>query len=334
VLAEDGRPARESCVAFNGPAAEFAGIAAEVAASCGEGLLPRDILVAVPNGVWGSGIIDALASEGIRAVWDGEPAKVKGDPRRLDNCGNLRLATFLRLFLDPDDAASLRSWLGYGDWLLRSDAFCDLMAYARERELGITDVLDGLLKGSADSYPASLAKFSAPLEELDGLLKACRGISRPDAVTLFAQHGMALDERMTALLGPNPEQADIAHLARHAFAFEPPAEGDAVIVSPFLRCCGRRARATFITGLVNGFLPSSDAVDDFHTIDYKNRALARQRTLFEAIRATASEKAVYSFFRSDRLVSAESQGMQVTRVFIRGSERHADVAPSVFIPSY
>jgi hypothetical protein len=352
-LAIDQPPADMTCETYSDPAAEFAGVTSAVVNCLATGVLPRDILVAVPNLVWGRRIAALLAQRGVEVALDEGSLRIEGDPRRSERCGRLRLAAFFRLFLDPGDFVSLRSWLGFGDWLLRSDAFLDLMAFAQGQGLDMGTAL-AVLRGlpSAQRPFESFEKLEGPLEELDELRRACADISREDAVMLFARYGMTLDRRMVGLLGPDPDHADVRGLARHAFVAPPflggasdaadvtgdsssayPDDSDALIIAPYRRCCGRHVRVTFLTGCINGFLPSLDAVDDRYTIDHRNRALGRERQLFEAVRATASEMLVCSHFQNDRAENAEALNMQAIRLFIKGDVRYAKMAPSAFLAS-
>ncbi|MDR1082462.1 MAG: hypothetical protein LBL27_01165 [Coriobacteriales bacterium] len=330
---ETSRPAGEEVrLSYADPVAEFEGVTAAIASHLAFGIAPRDVLVAVPNLTWGRRVVAELARKGIRAALDEGPVKIEGDPRTFERCENLRLAAFLKLFLDSRDFTALRSWLGFGDWLLRSDAFLDLMAYAQSQKLDMQAAIEELHNQAADIrlFP-TFTKLEGPLAELDALRQACADISRKDAITLFAQHKMPLDEHMVEMLGPHPQHADITELASHGFAAAPAADVDTLIVAPYQRCYGRHVRVTFLTGLVNGFLPGLDAVDDRYTIDHRSSALNRERKLFETIKATASEKLICSYFQRDRIENAERLNMQTTRLFVKDTTRYATVAPSVFL---
>ena len=319
--------------ALDDPEAEYAFVAASVEECLAAGAAPSDVLVAVPNAAWGSAIASALEARGIAAERALSVGKIKGDPRTEGRYADLKLATFLRLYLDPDDFTSLRSWLGFGDWLLRSDAFLELMAYARERGIAASEAVAQLrTQRDADRSSMIFGKFDAPLDELDELLRACAGdLARSEAAALFEAHGMPLSSRQAALLGDDPAHADIERLAREAY--RAPVEDvmrDAVHVATYARCHGRHVRTVFVTGLVNGFLPALDAVDDKFTIDHRRVALERERALLLDVLATAGERAVCTRFVRDRLENTAFTKVQTSRVFVRDGERFANVAPSEF----
>ena len=163
--------ARESR-ALDDPAAEFAFAEASVGECLVDGFRPGDVAVAVPNAAWGERIAAELEGRGIAVERGFDGGKIKGDPRTEGRYADLKLAAFLRLYLDPHDFTSLRSWLGFGDWLLRSDAFLELMAYARDHETTVPEAVAQLrTQRDADRSSTIFGKFDGPLDELDELLR-------------------------------------------------------------------------------------------------------------------------------------------------------------------
>lgn len=323
---------RESC-ALEDPDAECAFVASSVEACLADGIAPGDVLVAVPNAAFGAAMAASLEARGIAVECALGEGKIKGDPRTAGRYADLKLATFLRLYRDPNDFTSLRAWLGFGDWLLRSDAFLELMAYARERGIAASEAVAQLrTQRDADRASMIFGKFDAPLDELDELVSACGDDpSCDEACALFEAHGMPLSPRLVALLGADPAHADLERLAREAYV--PPSEDvarNAVHVATYARCHGRHVHTVFACGLVNGFLPANDAVDDRFTIDHRRVALERERALFLDVLATASDRAVCSRFVRDLLENTALTKVQTSRVFVKNGERYANVAPSEF----
>ena len=246
----------------------------------------------------------------------------------------MKLAAFLRLHANPNDLPALRSWLGFGDWLLRSDAFLELMAYARNHDMTVPQAIADLRRvPDAERASEVFGKLDAPLDELAALQDACRsGLTRDQAIALFESAGMLLTPAQQALLGDDPNHADIDGLAASAFG-GPVRSGDGagVVVAPYRRCHGRFSRATFVTGLVGGFLPALDAVDDKFTIDHRRAALERERALFEDVAATAQDQTVCTWFKRDLLENTASLNMQTGRVFVKDDVRYATLVPSEFV---
>ncbi len=333
VLNASAKPASRCTVRLESPVEEFAYVADAVAQCLKDGVDPNDVLVAVPNGTWTAQLAAALKRRGVTVRADGGPAKIKGDPRTLGKFGQMKLAAFLRLHLDSNDAVALRSWLGFGDWLLRSDAFLELMAYARERAISVPQAIEQL-RAQADADRASnvFGKFDGPLDELAQLEAALRAdLTCDEAAALFDKHGMPLSSKQIALLESDLSHADVDRLARYAFAPSNDAlDVPAVVLAPYGRCHGRHVRVTFVTGMVGGFLPSKDAVDDSFTIDHRRNALERDRALFDDISATACDQVICTLFERDLLENTASLNMQVARVSMKDGTRYATVVPSEF----
>ena len=177
----------------------------------------------------------------------------------------------------------------------------------------------------------AFGKLDAPLDELDALMDACGDIGCDEAVALFEAHGMPLSPSMVGLLGDDATHADIERLARNAFS-DPCYEGESscVTIAPYRSCHGRVARITIITGLVNGFLPVLDAVDDKYTVDHRRVAYAREHLLFLDLLSTARDEVVCTRFERDRLENASVLRMQTSRVFVKDGTCYAAIQPSEF----
>lgn len=319
-----------ACDAYATPRDEFSGVADKVAHLVEGGMAPEDIMIATPHPIWARYCHEALAQRGIAAQRIGGTRKIKGDPRKPDACASLKLAAFLKLCENPRDMTALRSWLGLGDWLLRSDAFLELMAYASEQGISTYDAFAKLRAMPASECPLMLFdKFNAAFEELETLRAALETATAREAAKLLKDHGMALDARCVKLLGGPDEPARMHDLARGAFAAEP-CEGG-VRIAPYEACCGAHARAVFVCGVVGGFLPRLDALDEGYTVDHRQAAFARDKKLFDAVCAAAREQLVCSHFSEDLLENADALRMRLARVISRNGQRFARVEASAFI---
>lgn len=318
---------------YETPIEEFAGVEREVARLLGEGFALEDVLIAVPHTLWAARIAERLALREIPVVRIGAE-KAKGDPRDASRCANLKRAAFLKLWRNPDDMTALRSWIGFGDWLVRSDAFMELLAYARERDMSALDALRALRTQAPDQRDALLfAKFDASLDELDETVNSLCSASGHDVVAIFEEHGMPLDARRIALLGDLEGPADMDALV----VDEPSAHREnvsGVRIAQYEDCCAEHARATLVCGLVGGFLPRLDALDEGYTIDHKKRAMARDGLLFGDVCATSSELLVLSSFEHDLLENADALHMRLRRVFVKDGVRCASIEPSDFLADY
>lgn len=315
---------------YETPIEEFAGVKAQVVMLLEEGFAPEDILIAVPHSLWAARIADRLVSEGVSVVRVGEK-KVKGDPRDASRCADLKRAAFLKLWRNPGDMTALRSWMGFGDWLVRSDTFMELLAYARNHDMAAMDAMRALRAQEPEQRETLLfGKFDAALDELDELRGSLRGATAEKAVEIFETHGMPLDSRQIALLGNSDALADMDALAADESTVRCE-DVRGVRIARYEECCAEHARATLFCGLVGGFLPRLDALDEGYTIDHKNRAMARDALLFRDVCATPSELLVLSSFERDLLENADALHMRLRRVFVKDGVRCASVEPSDFI---
>ena len=104
-------------------------------------------------------------------------------------------------------------------------------------------------------------------------------------------------------------------------------------MAPYRRCRGHRADVVFVLGVVNGFLPAADAVEDSFTIDHRKKALARESDLFSMLCNLSESGTVFANrFETDEYKAATLQKVQVQRVFAKDGQRWARIAPSVFAP--
>lgn len=287
----------ETRVVAPSPIDEFACASERVAELVNAGADPSDILVATPVSTWSRQIARALEQRGIACRIDGGSEKAKGDPRQDGSYADIEAATLAKLRADRTDMTALRTWLGLGDWLLRSDAFLELLAWARDHDMSAADAIAYLYENPVEASETRLFhKFVARLDALEDALAA----GNADTVDGDA-------------------------------VIEPSAADHAVTVAPFDRCPGRIAEHVFVTGLVNGFLPHLDAVDDDHTIEQKLRACARDRELFCDLKAIARTTLTLSRFEHDAAANAERLPMEVARIYQSGGTRMVRVNASLFL---
>lgn len=281
---------------YTNPNEEFDAIACQVQEALTSGA--HSVLIAAPNHIWAKQIKNSLSNLAIPAALDFEPAKVKGDPRDPKRCDALREAALTKLRRNPEDFTALRSWIGLGDWLVRSDAFLELLAYAREHELTVAAALKQLAAMPDEARETKFfGKFDPALAELQNLLS-------DQTAEVFA--------------------AEI----ETSFAFDADTQ---VVIAPYQRCHGRHADVTIIAGAIDGFLPKKDAIDDNETIDHKKLAISRDRALFDDIVATARKSVIATSFAEDRLENADALKMATSRIIMRNEKHYARVNRSRFV---
>lgn len=293
-------PIARHSVSLPTPNAEFAYIAEAVAsllegAEAPGGLLRSiDILVAVPNGVWMREICHALAARGIPVIRAAGAPKAKGDPRKPESCGAVEEAAFAKLVLDPSDMTALRTYAGCGDWLMCSDSFLELMAWARDHGMTVEEALRMLhADKAAASEMKAFGKVDAKLTELEGRLREA-----------------ACPHDAAGVGKPRPQ---------------------GVTVALYEQCHGRHAKHVLFAGAVNGFIPKRDAVGDGETVDHRKRALVRDRALFDDVCSVAEASLTITTFETDRIENTQVLPMEVERIYVKDGVRRARTVPCQFI---
>lgn len=324
------RPAEETLACAH-PAEEFDKVARVVAEAVSAGTDPGAITVACPHRLWMEGIARRLAERDIPCVVDAGPRKAKGDPREEDRCGHLRTRAAAKLLADERDFTAWRSWLGLGDWLVRSDAFCELLAYARERNLTAADAFFQLMAQPADKRDGTFfSKFEESITCFEALRQSLEGATGAEAASALAQAGCTLtNAEQAALTASGAFDADA--FAAAVLADAAPDASDAVAIVPYQRAFGRHGELTVICGLVDGFLPTRDALSDTETINHKRRAYDRGRILFEAVKSTGANRTVCTYFTDDRIENANALSMEIARIYVKDGLHFATLTPSAYL---
>lgn len=315
------------------PFEEFSLVADRVVEAVGEGIPASDIVIATPHAVWSRRIAEELRRRAVAVSFCGGPAKAKGDPRDRERCADLKLRAFAKLVRDPDDMTALRSWVGLGDWLMRSDAFTELLAFARAQGMTAREALEAQRALPAGERSLMLFdKIARPLDELDELRAELACADAASAIAALERRGMPVDARCRASMeqaGSSCLDALVSDVLDEGIRAE--AESNGVRIGRYEECCGMHARAVFVCGLAGGFLPRLDALDEGYTVDHRNRALERDRRLFEDVCAVGGESVALSRFEYDLIENADALHMRLARVFVKDGARCATVEPSCFL---
>lgn len=313
------------------PIDEFELVAKKVAGFLSQGIAADEILVAVPNSTWARSIRKALDRCAIESWIDAGDLKVKGSPREPDRCGAIKLAAFAKLLRNPDDFTALRTFVGAGDWLCASDGFLELLAYARKRGVAASKAME-MMRGpeGALEATASFKKMVKPLDERDELFALWETGTAGQVRCAMSALGMPLGNA-GLLLGEDDAPADTVAFLDGFFKEGTAKPVDGVAIAPYVRCHGHRVRALVLTGMIDGFLPRRDAVDDAFTIDHRKQAIERDRAELEGLLACASQHVVYTRFERDVLENAAALHMVTTRIYHSHGRRMARVAPSTLL---
>lgn len=310
------------------PLMEFDHIASFVSDQLANGITPDELAIAAPNPTWGRQIARALTEKGIASVMDLPAKKAKGDPREANDCVQIKLNAFAKLLCDPQDFTAYRTFIGAGDWLLRSDGFLELLAYAREHDLEARDAIKIMCEpGNLENTTVSFKKLVGPIREYDELVKTWKTGTAEQIRESMKQHGMPLAER-GELLGKDSDVPDVdAFLA--SFAPSPIDQRDGrVLIAPYSRIYSHSCKTLVIAGMIDGFMPERDAVDDSFDRDHRTKALERDRRKLESIEAIASQHIYFTNFDHDAIENTAALHMVTTRIYQKDGRRMARVSPS------
>lgn len=310
------------------PYGEFERIADLAASSLEEGVSPEEIAIAAPNATWCTRIAQTLGKRGIASFADAPSRKIKGDPRDAKACGPIKLAAFVKLLENPDDITAWRTFVGAGDYLLRSDGFLELLAYAREHSL---DVLEAAREmgdpAGVDRFTESFRKLLGPIREYDGLCAVWANGTAADVRSAMEAHDLALGKPGECLGsdGDRPNLAAFLDACRQTSADDAPT---GICITPYSRTTSHPSRILIISGMVDGFLPKRDAVEDAFDIDHRARAFARDRRFLQSLESTARQTVHHTAFDHDALENAAALGMATDRIYFHDGRRMARLRPS------
>lgn len=329
VLAEAAK--EEPVYTAQTPHEEFEYVAGAIAEKIKAGGNPESIVVAAPNATWLKYLESALKRCNVKTFIDSQDKKIKGDPRNEETCGAIKLAAFAKLLKDPHDFTAYRTFLGAGEWLLRSDGFLELLAFAREHDLPASEAISLFCKPEhLENATVSFRKFLKPIQEYEELCHIWESENNEAIVSAMQAHGMPLGNR-AQLIGDAHARPDIEAFIKSFKAQEPKIAQDAVVLTVYTRCHGHMCDTLFITGMVDGFMPKRDAIDDAFSIDHRAHALERDKKMFESIKAIACKTIIYSNFDHDLIENTGALHLVTTRIYHKDGKRLAQVSASALL---
>ncbi len=324
-------PVKKPVQTLSTPSAEFEYIAGEVAKQIELGAKPSDIVVTVPNSIWAKHIAAKLNNINISAFVDLGAAKTKGDPRDAASSSDIKLAAFAKLLANPNDFTAYRTFIGVNDYLLRSDGFLELLAFAREREIPVPEAIHVFCEPeNIENATVSFKKFLEPMHEYDVLRQAFETQNVGEICKLMQEHGMPLGKK-AELLGKSDEKPNLTAFVESFTQEELVQSANSVVIVPYYRSHAHACKILYIAGMVDGFMPKRDAVDDAFDIEHRARALARDKQMLESIEAIASQEIHYTNFQHDALENTGALNMVTTRIYHKDGRRMACVSPSALL---
>ncbi|MBQ6453202.1 MAG: ATP-dependent helicase [Coriobacteriales bacterium] len=321
--------------------AEFAGICKYLTKRFNDEedpLIPQDVLLIVPNRIWGKNIIKRFAQKRIKtsAILSKQP--LSGNPKDIDKCASMRAFTALNLVADPYDAVAWRAWVGYGDYLLRSGAWCRLEEYAEQNGIGVVDALDAISKMPAPIFLESDALGEAYKQGV-ALIDKCAGkvgftLLNTLAATVLGR-GSEFPRDIEELFAPVIGDEDAKTLFARAFPqticpkFTYAHNVLRVGYYPAMR--GLSAKVVVLIGTINGFVPVRDVFDNEIAYNVQDKIRDETRMVFYSAVSRTCDKLIISYFQKEVIEVAEPLKMHIHRIRAEKGQRMVMLAPSLYI---
>ena len=326
---------------FEVPQDEFAfvGDAAEQALS--NGVLAKNILVAVPNGAWATGVARALQSKGIATAMRVGDAPLHGNLASFEDSAPTQAATLLALVADANDGAAWRCWCGFGVHLMHNAFFDELWRFGHDRGLSLVGCLDSIaehgkqgMNCSNRAYFDVMNRYETAKNELPALSKL-RGDALVDAVCAHVAADEKTQQRAKKAieeLAHDPlddkDAAAIVAAIRSTLA-ERPWNGNGVRIGSLEDAAGMSVDVLVSTGMVNGFTPRPGVLDPTKTLpDKRDRAIAREADLLAFACSRCQDKSYITGFELIDASLAEKFKLSVDRISIMEGVRVARVQKS------
>ncbi len=329
------------------PAAECERVGQWVEKALVEGSRPSDIAIVVPNRTWERNIAKRLTSSDIPVRSSSESENIGGDVRYNHFSHAAQMATLITLAANPSDAAALRAWCGFGDYLTCRSLFSELIDSC-QRHVSLAKQLANMLK-DADSgklstinftYKGDAKKASERLSALEQALVSLRGLTGTDFVqrvadTVVGEPNSDIPTVITGLLGKLPNDADAAAVAERLWnklQFPTLTDTDGVALVTTNRAVGLEASRVALCALVNGFAPPRAIFDRTKTSPKKARALLTRCAMsYRPALSLGQTEALLLSFDTIRATDAERLGLSVNRFFIADGIRQARVPRSLLV---
>lgn len=326
------------------PAGEKDLVAKLVSRALVEGMRPADVVVAVPNGVWGRNVVATLELAGIPTTEIPNPKSVSGDLRDLDCCTAARVLTALYLLADPGDGVAWRSWCGFGNLFACGSAVKDIRAAAMSDKIGAAEAFSTF--ESADMGDVNRAEWESvrlAQAQADELLAEGRGKTGEELLAYVAEkvcgEGAEVPAAIRALVAPfedgrlvGEDAAAMAARARSRIDAPRVERLEAVRVVLLADVTGTTPRALVMCGLVDGFFPWKGVVDPELLVqqDADKQKAKDLRLLMNAAGKPLDELWV-TVFDEIPLEMAERMKMKIRRVQLHDGGRVALSQPSIYI---
>lgn len=324
-----------TCVKWNTPEDELSGITLHLRRVCDASDEPESSFALVaPNKRWARALAAACEARGLSAS-TAAFSTLGGDPRDLSRCRALQAYTLLNLIADPNDLVAWRCWCGFGNHLTNSDAWSELVTWAKAENLSLLEALERTSKLLAEGAEEPFLRARALAERWDEGQRARMAFGQRRGFALLQAAGAdALPEFAdiaSALDGDEDAAALFALMREREVNPTFPDDLHTLHITSYAMLTGCTYRHLIACGCVDGLMPARDAFEVVSTEHDRQNILTRDRSSFASGVAKAVESLTLSTFSKADLETAERMKMQVVRVRSEEGARMAMLRPTCFI---
>ncbi len=318
---------------------EFGRVASAVRDKVEQGAQPGQIVVAAPNLTWARSLAKALKAAGLPVRKMATGQLVNANFRKLEECDDARLTSMLALLADPDDGMAWRVWCGVGDYVARSNVFCELATHdcaegGKTIVEALADLADAVAQDGVGAVHDATAQAYRAGRALIGELADLRGRALIDALAAKLGVRRLSEAVLEACLAAGPQaQACEMDASIRARATRRDFFGDAcgVAVCTYADVAGISCEHLVIAGCMNGWLPEHAYFDAASASAKARQGMDRSaRALMYSLAGCAKETLTISAFTDVDLEVSEKLNLKGYRVSAGADgRRHMSVRRSV-----
>lgn len=314
---QEDHPVSVDVIQWPNMQAEAAGIADFIAARVSSGEYhPGQTLVLCPRRQFGYLIRDELLTRGIAAHSFFHEEALDGNPKVLGDSAAQQSFTLLTLLANPEDKVALRSWLGFGNTSLRSGEYRRLRDYCSQHDLSPWEALSAIRAGQL-SIPHTIGLST----RFTSLFTNLQELNNLDPEVAF-DHLFPPDQDWAEPFRAIYDQAGepLTHQEAHDLIRvsitqpELPSDVDYVRVMSLHKSKGLTANNVFVTGCIEGLIPSHRSN---LTFENQRRHLEEQRRLLYVALTRARRTLVLS-----SVLALPRDLAHRMRVVIRGGDQN------------
>ena len=292
------------------PEDEFSGVAALMREQVANGRAPESIAIICFHPQWYNKIICGLRAQDLPVRGLYQPLVLKGDIRDLERSLAFRIVTALRLLVEPNDSMAWRCWIGFGDYLTKSNIFVKAReeAEAEDPIPVFADVIPhwddwqksvDFIESSKDKRGSELLMFLAKALSIENVAKI-----PPLLVSLLNLGKTATASEM------------IASIEQMQF-FPQFTSIEGITLTSFEMSVGLSFDEVVLAGFVNGFFPHRSFFNlDEITINQKRSMEEVDKRRLNSLLSVASGKLVLSHFKRIELKNAERLKLKSDRIIL------------------